>query len=323
MPRIRDRALQASVFLFPTVEDSKKGTAVGGCGFLLGFPAEGIEGASHIYAVTNRHVVGDTEGSNKNSLVIRLNMEDGSTLPIETKLDEWRSPPTGEDIAVRHVQLPYGSLAIREPFAMLLDEETIAKYDLGNGDEVFSIGRLLGAEASDINRPVVRFGNVARMPAVSIVGYRGSQQPSYLCDMRSRTGFSGSPVYIYLPPHASTWADRKVPIDARKIYGPWILGIHWSQLPYVGPERLPGDVVDPGAFATAVCCVSPAYTLKKFLLEDPELIRERREVEDEYKSEPRAALESEPPTTGDDDEQHSERFNLLVSAAAKKRPQAG
>ena len=87
-----------------------------------------------------------------------------------------------------------------------------------------------------------------------------NHEPSYIVEMRSRTGFSGSPVYIYLEPFAARMVETEKPIVADltdlQFTGPWLLGVQWGQLPIVGP-----DAIDTGAASSAMLAVVPCSAL--------------------------------------------------------------
>lgn len=159
------------------------------------------------------------------------------------------------------------------------------------------------------------------MAAVPIRWNKTWSQPSYLVEMRSRTGFSGSAVYIYIDPsHAGQIVNRPATYDTTtnvkfsvpRICGPWLLGVHWAQLPVSGPDATEAERTEPKSYASGVSAVVPGQILKRFLLEDEQLKRERKVIEDEWKSRPHAVLETAaevaPPT---DNPSHKEDFTRL------------
>src|SRR5262245_57987527 len=91
MPRIDDRFLDCSIYLYSTESDAKHGRRVGGSGFLVAIrgsvsngPGIGpVTGAPyHLYAVSNRHVVEDHP-------VVRLNTHDGKVDIIPFQTADW------------------------------------------------------------------------------------------------------------------------------------------------------------------------------------------------------------------------------------------
>ncbi len=78
----------------------------------------------------------------------------------------------------------------------------IQDYDLGIGDDVYTVGRFVNHDGKQRNNPVVRFGNIAQMPIEPIKQDDGHLQDSYLVECKSVAGYSGSPVFAYVPPFA-------------------------------------------------------------------------------------------------------------------------
>jgi hypothetical protein len=67
---------------------------------------------------------------------------------------------------------------------------------LGPGDEVFMIGRFISNDGKLKNHPSTRFGNLSMLPA-PIKNEYDSDQESFAVDMRSISGYSGSPAFIF------------------------------------------------------------------------------------------------------------------------------
>ncbi len=59
------------------------------------------------------------------------------------------------------------------------------------------VGRYINQEHRQFDRPVARFGNLAMLPEPIHQRERSFEQESFLVDMRSQAGFSGSPVFVY------------------------------------------------------------------------------------------------------------------------------
>lgn len=100
VPRIADRFLDCSAYLYPTAQTAKDGERIGGSGFLVAVPGFGdgwlLDGACprqdryHLYAATVRHSIKNPERQNfKPSTVVRLNTSDGRTALIEAMLRDW------------------------------------------------------------------------------------------------------------------------------------------------------------------------------------------------------------------------------------------
>jgi hypothetical protein len=57
----------------------------------------------------------------------------------------------------------------------------------------------IGVGGGERNQPAARFGNISVMPT-PILQPNNVKRPTYLVDMHSRTGYSGSPVFVYRTP---------------------------------------------------------------------------------------------------------------------------
>ena len=319
MPRWPDELTDCTIFLYETLVDAEKGESFGGSGFLVGVRWEANPKLSHIYAVTNYHVAMGGRAS-----VIRLNTKKGKTACIETDPSEWFHIH-GHDLAVYRID---GSKHFRADsifdykfpgfWEIELTDAVLQKFNLGIGDEVVSVGRFIDLSEVQRNEPLVRSGILASsqilpVPQSTDMQAQWSHEPSYVVEMRSRTGFSGSPVYIYIAP----FFPRMVRAEDRNsvssgFHGPWLLGVQWGQLPMAGPgakDQPPGS--------SAVLAVVPCSVLSKLLLEDKRVIEERREYEARWEKGPHAVAESEgkaPPTKAENP-QHKEDFNRLLDAA--------
>ena len=78
---------------------------------------------------------------------------------------------------------------------MLATEKFIHDENIGPGDEVVLIGRFINIEGKERNIPSVRFGHISQMP-IEPLEYEGKSQESFLCEIKSIGGFSGSPVFL-------------------------------------------------------------------------------------------------------------------------------
>lgn len=317
MPRWPDELSDCTVFLYETRNDADSGKNTGGSGFLLGVPWETDPSKTHVYVVSNYHV---TKGGTAS--VIRLNTKKGKAACIETEPTEWFHIH-GRDLAVYRIDetkhLGPGSIFDYKfssfPEIQLTDD-LWNKYQLGIGDEVVSVGRFVDLSGVQRNQPFLRSGILSSgrvLPVGQAPGMPWTNEPSYIVEMRSRTGFSGSPVYIFIDWMTSRMVDVDDAGDTKTAYelfkGPWLLGVQWGQLPIVGP-----DAVDTGATSSAMLAVVPCSALTELLMENDDVIRERGEYEDHQRSAVHATAELAPPTKADNP-QHREDFNRLLDAA--------
>ena len=323
MPRWPDEIVDSAVFLYHTQKDAEAGKEFGGTGFLIGVPWQGNSDSWHIYAVTNHHVaVGD------GASVIRLNTKGGKSDIIELEPHQWFWR-YGHDVAVHRID-PVNDVRFRNIFddtylfdykfqlypEIELTSDVALKYNIGIGDDVFSIGRFIDLGGRQRNEPMVRSGIISMMQVapITVKGMPWPQEPSLFVEMRSRTGFSGSPVLVYIDRLASRFVDTEIEVDPLKFHGPWLLGVQWGQLPIAGP-----DANDPKGAAAGMVGVVPCSALTKLLFEDERVVAERREYEERYRESPKVILESALPTTADNPS-HKEDFNRLLTSVTTGKP---
>ena len=93
MSRIHDQALNSAIYLYKSKEAAESGLGGGGSGFLAGVPSAQLN-RSHVYAVTNVHVVA------KGYSVVRMTTSSGKTVVLPFLPGDWISHPDGDDVAV-------------------------------------------------------------------------------------------------------------------------------------------------------------------------------------------------------------------------------
>ena len=202
MPYFRERFERSVVCLFHHPNHpAASATEPQGTGFLVSRRAKrGL--LNHVYAVSNRHVVEECPR-------IRINTKAGSSRFIDVEFDEWL-PSGTDDLAATDITdklgFDYDALSWSDDFAWIEEGYFVAKPERGFrgphiGDDVFMVGLYVDHQAGSQNAPVGRFGNVASIPSlshpVSLSPSDPYKAPGYLIDMRSRTGFSGSPVWMW------------------------------------------------------------------------------------------------------------------------------
>jgi hypothetical protein len=237
MPKIPANIKNAAFYLFPTKEDAEKGSNFGGTGFIVTVPSRmhAKYGRAFHYAVTNWHVA--VQGSP----VIRLNTKSGAPDFIDAGPEDWFFDGR-HDIAVlpinldaeRHVATSVHSRA-------LMSRDDAEALQIGPGDDVFMVGRFIDHDGGERNQPALRFGNISMDPT-PIEQSNGVKADAYCIDLHSRSGFSGSPVFVYRTPD-SDLSDRQPPTTTPNIgltYRPvqitsrqmlLLLGIHFAQFP--------------------------------------------------------------------------------------------
>jgi len=192
LPRIPDVHLQAVVFIYPSREAAKQGQRVGGSGFVVEYPTQ-VPGIALPYVVTNGHVI-DSGGQ-----WVRFNIP-GGTYVHHVPPEEWLTFPP-DDFATAPLNLPFHVRPYAIPLAgSCVDRDTSQRLRLGQGDEIYMVGRFIGHGGRESNNPVARFGNISLMPSAvdPVLDGRRNHVEAYLVEMRSRSGFSGSPVFTFI-----------------------------------------------------------------------------------------------------------------------------
>jgi hypothetical protein len=170
------------------------------------------------YGVTNHHVIRD------GSTIIRINTYNGGARYMPFKLDDWHfiaapkdaskpldAPKPLDDVCAVPIYMSdnprdidfhletdhYDSI----PTNIFLTETAIEPEQIGLGENAFMIGLFAQHDGGRRNVPSARFGNLAMLADEAAPIENGYfRRPMHVIDMRSRTGFSGSPVFIYRTP---------------------------------------------------------------------------------------------------------------------------
>jgi hypothetical protein len=197
MPRLSQR-IKDTVFLLyklradsGSIADSPSGTGV----FVsLTGPPNGNH--RHIYAVSCWHVV-KRDGAS----IVRVNTKDGGYRFIRLETCQWHANQNGDDLAIADVTDHILDTDICEviPDEMFATRDFIKQSDVGIGEDGFMLGLLAGRPGKHRNLIAGRFGNVSMLAddEEPIKQTNGNLRPSHLFDIKSRPGFSGSPVFIF------------------------------------------------------------------------------------------------------------------------------
>ncbi len=291
MPRIDDSVLYCAAYLYHSGQDAIEGAHSGGSGFLVGVPVGYDVGdwksrprGRHIYAVTNSHVIKDRAS------VIRLNAKKGETKVIDLPPESWIHHPKGDDIAVTPIELDrelykFKYLAVGED--MFVTPERLKDRAIGPGDETFTVGRFVARDERQSNAPIVRFGHIAGLGTEMIDQGKERdyfKQESFLVESHSISGFSGSPVFIWVPfERTVNFRDEKKQSEFRRQarsyqYAPreYFLGVDWGHLEDWSPPGMAGVV--------------PAWKLLE-VLSIPEVVEMRQQKEQSESKIMRAKLD--------------------------------
>jgi len=299
--RIPKILLDGVVFLYRTEDEASQHAKLGGTGFLLNKAVfkNGKETGHFVpYLVTNKHVAA-------NCSVIRVNRRDGGEPDIYA-MDErlWVHHPEGDDVSiipvigVLHDQRHRISLCDTR---RIMTEQGAQELQLGVGDEVCMIGRFINHQGRRENLSAARFGCISIMPEPIWNKAVLKDQISFAVEMRSRTGFSGSPVIVYRTP--ATILD--VGLETDNFWG--LLGVNW------------GYIFDEDGENTWLNGVVPGWKIMD-LFETPKLKNFHAEAEraapdpQHDGAQPALATGVEPKT---DNPSHKEDFMSLLGAAAR------
>jgi hypothetical protein len=228
MPRISDEFLGSVAYIYPSVATAKRGEHIGGSALLAACRLSDESPYAQLYVITNRHVIEDL---NSRTIAIRFNSADGKTNVIQTASSVWIKS-FGDDLAVLPIDLSNSDCkGTVIPDSIFLTENLVGLYDIGPGDETFMVGRLITHDGKQQNTPLVRFGNISMMPLEPIHSKDGDQI-AFLVECRSLSGFSGSPVFVWIP--AGSWRPTHQPFE--RLHGPWLLGINCGHITL--PEKI-------------------------------------------------------------------------------------
>jgi len=226
MPRLPDKMLDCVCYLYESEDDARAGVEFGGTGFLISMPSEMSAQNEFSYVVTNWHV------ACRGNSVVRVNTVDGGVDVVDYGPDQWAFDPR-YDIAIAPMPIKrdvhrYAIL----PTEMFLTREGLKKGKFGPGEDVFMVGRFVDHDGGQVNLPAVRFGNLSVMPS-PIEQPNGRMTEMFCIDLHSRTGYSGSPVFMYRTPGwdlsngPQEGEQPKIFVSGVKYLG--LLGIHCSQ----------------------------------------------------------------------------------------------
>jgi trypsin-like peptidase len=281
VPAIDPNVLQCVFYVYPSRDAAEAGKAAGGTGFLAGVPLEINSYVNQLYAVTNRHVITHC-GS---EVVLRVNQANGRRDFISTRNRDWIFHPDGLDVAVHPVVLsPDYQYNFVGTSLFFLTPQIVRVRRIGPGDDVFMVGRFVGQDGTHGNLPTARFGHIGRMNAEPIKDGDGVEQDSFLVEMRSIPGYSGSPIFVYINPTLARPPSFMTPHMHQynqAQHGPWLLGIDWSHLTSFRPvlNSNKRDKADPPQWVeinSGMAGVIPAWRIQE-LLDLPELVMQRKE----------------------------------------------
>jgi hypothetical protein len=228
MPRIPQHYRDCVVYIYDSDAHARAGEPVGASGFLVGVLSD-IRPYVHLYVVTNWHCV--VEASEQYcSPFVRLNNQQGDISILELPKRYWVQAEDGCDLAACPIGLEPNTFRFRFVNQYdLITQDILTALSIGPGDEVFLVGRFINHEGRQQNTPTVRFGNIAMMPIEPVFHPTMLPQESFLVELRSKSGYSGSPVFVYIP-RGTEMDGVGTQVSLGIGIGPFLLGIEWGHI---------------------------------------------------------------------------------------------
>lgn len=218
--RIPPIAINSVFYVYGSREAAENGEPEGGTGFLVAIPKREMRSDEDeysydpgyfVYAITNNHVIGGIVKSGRTPW-LRFNSKKGGFYAISVPDEQWARHP--EDYDLRAAIITEDE---EEDYHLIPNDIFITQKELlpnswhvGPGDTAYMIGRFVTHEGTRINTPVVRYGNIALNPHEGDKipnKFTGVNEEVFLVESRSFSGYSGSPVFVAIPPYD----DRSFP----------------------------------------------------------------------------------------------------------------
>lgn len=252
MPRVLDAIRKCSFYLYPSEQEARSGESRGGSGFVVAAIDHDLGSVGLLYAVTAGHVIGKAS-------VIRFNRTSTTPFVVATQEDRGHRSST-HDLAILALHgMPTNTFDLfLMPAELAITRERAREEDIGVGDDVFTVGRFLGHDGRERNLPTVRFGAISMMPEQPIHNpTTGLDEESFLVELRSLTGFSGAPVFLYRDAEPFGSSTR-------------LLGTLWGHI-----EHRIQKTAELGTENSGMAGVTPSWAMLD-LLYDRSVLSERR-----------------------------------------------
>lgn len=191
--------------------------------------------------------------------MLRFNKKDGGTESIKTTNEQWHYIDNHYDVAVLPILLNEGIDFVHADISYLLTDAEMIKQEIDIGEDCFMIGRFVNYDGgSNINKPSMRFSQISITNANIIhpyskdrnLGYKENQEAIFL-DMRARTGYSGSPVFVYRT-QGSLFHENLKDNEEQRFLIPYhfmrLLGIQWGII---------GDDLSANSFGEEIANANP------------------------------------------------------------------
>jgi len=182
------------------------------------------QGTTVAFVVTNRHVI------ERGATTLRWLGRDGTPSILNVPKEDWFfSSNPNLDLALWTVPLGIEGNVFLIPTSRFLIPDELDQFDVRIGDDIFMVGRHLGFDGKIKNTPTARFGHLVQYPLEDIEDDKGRKHKSFLVQMPSLPGFSGSPVFLYQNEIEKNAEHGRVAIGQRPRF--WkLLGVNLGHL---------------------------------------------------------------------------------------------
>jgi hypothetical protein len=273
-----------------------------GTGSIVARPSRLLDEELHYYGITNWHLSHDQGAS-----IIRLNTRDGSSRLLEYGPEDWQFITDHDDLSAIDLtdDLKDTDQIAVFPESSFTTPNLIREMEISFGDDMCMIGMFVDHYGGKRNKPAARFGNLSLLADKDALVRQPNEvmRPSHLIDMRSRTGFSGSPVVVFRhAPRLLGQVQMFKPFSAKQsVYtlggqvtndARWytaLFGIHCGQYKdevkvFRSAEEKFGDPIREGDslyIQSGMTIVVPAWRISELL--DLEVFETRRRTRDELR----------------------------------------
>jgi hypothetical protein len=199
---------------------------------------------------------------------------------LVTKKDDWIEHRDNYDVAVYHItdkwftakNISALATGTAEPFWMA------GVHNFGPGHDLYLATRFQGLDSPDWNLPILQTGVISSLPLSAGIP-KQFEEPCFLIETHSRLGYSGAPVFAYLPPGPVVAPAIQTALPRLPLLG--IFSQHITTYePVVDKPSRDGKNVPCRFVSTpaALGAVVPAWEILE-ILEGDEAVAKRKEVE--------------------------------------------
>lgn len=231
-----------------------------------------------LYLVTAKHVLNEAVRGHGH-LEARLNNRNGGFDYISLQPpDQWiRWQDDAVDIAILPIVVDFAVFEYEAlPLEMLATNAKLSEHAIGLGDDLFTVGLFALRTGKQRNIPIIRTGIISALPDENEpLTDKGKPYHAYLAEMRSISGLSGSPVFVFID--NSRTVDPNLPAGRDWLY--FCLGLirgHWYMERDLSDDVVTSDVAlgfNPGeTLNVGIAVVMPS----QYVVENPHFTQTSR-----------------------------------------------